>query len=81
MYGWCQTTSPSVHARANSRSAPECQVGEDEIFEFCVLDPVLDVISELVVPHPCSMKVLSTFKSVGIKLHLEHGVNLIKKEV
>ena len=64
-----------MHEGAGSRSAPECQEGKDEILKSSILNPILDIIRELIVPHPSSMKVFSTLKCVGIKLQLKQGVN------
>ena len=49
--------------------------GKDEVIESRVLDPILDVICELIIPHPSPMKVPSTLECVGIKLQLKQGVN------
>ena len=54
--------------------------GKDEILEPSVLDPILHIIRKLIVPHPRPVEIPSTFKSVGIKLHLKQGVNLIKEK-
>ena len=43
--------------------------------EPCVLNSVLNVICELIIPHPSPMKVPSTLECVGIKLQLKQGVN------
>ena len=40
---------------------------------------ILDVIRELIIPHPSSMKIFSTLKCVGIGLHLKQGVNFLLK--
>ena len=49
--------------------------GKDEVLKSSILNPVLDIIRELIVPHPSSMKVSSTLKCVRIKLQLKQGVN------
>ena len=49
--------------------------GKDEVLESSILNLVLDIIRELIVPHPSSMKIPSTLKCVGIKLQLKQGVN------
>ena len=53
--------------------------GKDEILEPSVLDPILHIVKEHVVPHPDPMEIPSTFKCVGIELYLKHGVNLIRR--
>ena len=50
--------------------------GKDEVIESRVLDPILDVICELIIPHPSSVKVPGALKCVEIKLQLKQGVIL-----
>ena len=40
---------------------------------------ILDVIRELIIPQPSSMKIPSTLKCVGIELYLKQRVNLIRR--
>ena len=50
--------------------------GKDEVIKSRVLDPILDVIRELIIPHPSSVKVPGALKCVEIKLQLKQGVIL-----
>ena len=50
--------------------------GKDEVIESCVLDPILDIIRKLIIPHPSSVKVPGALKCVEIKLQLKQGVIL-----
>ena len=69
---------PSLHQRVQRLVvSPTLSTwkGQDKILEPCVLNPVLNVICELIIPHPSPMKVPSALKCVEIKLQLKQGVN------
>ena len=72
------SVGPSLHQRVQRLVvSPTLSIwkGQDKILEPCVLNPVLNIICELIIPHPSPMKVPSTLECVGIKLQLKQGVN------
>ena len=54
---------------------------KNEVFESSILNPILDIVSKLVIPHTGSMKVPGTLECVGIKLPLKQAVNSLKREI
>ena len=46
---------------------------KDEVLKPSDLNPILDVIQKLIIPHASTMKIFNTFESMGIQLQNKTG--------